>query len=154
MKPSDILGGGVIFLFGAITVVLSAQMPIGTFRAAGSGLFPLCLGLLLMALSAAFVAKGLLSAEKDAGTDAHAAEEPGLPLPVIAFLAIMAGTTLLLKPFGYLAVSFLLMVGLLRLLGSKRWPLNLALSLLTAAASHMLFVYLLKIPLPRGVLGI
>ena len=57
MKRSEALGGGVIFLFGAVTAVLSLQMPIGSFRAAGSGLFPLCLGILLMALSAAYVGR-------------------------------------------------------------------------------------------------
>jgi len=154
MKQSEILSGGVIFLFGAVTAILSLQMPIGTFREAGAGLFPLCLGILLMVLSTACMVKGLWSAEEPIAQRASAAEEPGSPLPVVAFLAVMALTTLLLKTLGYLIVSFLLMVGLLRILGSRRWSLNLTLSLLTAAGSDILFVYLLKIPLPKGFLGL
>lgn len=154
MKQRDILGGGVILLFGAVTAILSAQMPIGNFRAAGSGLFPLCLGILLMVLSGAYIVQVIWSTEEPTGDDTPAAEERGLPLPVVAFLTIMALATLFLHTLGYAVVSFLLMVGLLRLLGLKRWPLNVALSLLTAAASDTLFVYVLKIPLPKGLLGI
>jgi hypothetical protein len=36
----------------------------------------------------------------------------------------------------------------------KRWPINIFLSLATAAASYFLFVQWLKIPLPKGLLGI
>ena len=154
MKRSEALGGGVIFLFGAVTAVLSLQMPIGSFRAAGSGLFPLCLGILLMALSAAYVGQVLWAAREEIKKDADVAPERESPAQVLAFLAVIVVATLLLKPLGYPLVEFLLMVGLLRVLGSKRWPLNLTLSLVTAAGSHLLFVYLLKIPLPRGFLGI
>ena len=40
MKRDEIIGGIILFLFGGITILLSLQMPIGTFRAAGTGLFP------------------------------------------------------------------------------------------------------------------
>jgi hypothetical protein len=43
---------------------------------------------------------------------------------------------------------------LLRILGFKQWTLNLTVSLLTAAGSYARFVYGLKIPLPKGFLGI
>ena len=154
MKQSDILSGGMIFLFGAVTAILSAQMPIGTFRAADSGLFPLCLGILLMVLSAAFMVNAVWAPGERAAEEAGAAEEPGWLGQVVAFLAILVVATLLLNTLGYPVVSFLLMVGLLRVLGSRRWPLNLTLSLMIAAGSYTLFVYLLKIPLPKGVLGI
>lgn len=154
MKQSDMVSGGVMFLFGALTVILSLQMPIGTFRAAGSGLFPLCLGILLIGLSALFMLKALGSGKEEEKKDAPAEAEAGSLLPVVAFLAILALATLFLTTLGYPVVSFLLMLGLLRVLGSKRWPLNLAVSLGTAAGSHIVFVYLLKIPLPKGFLGI
>jgi hypothetical protein len=54
MNRDEIVVGTVIFLFGVITTFLSLRMPIGTFRAGGTGLFPLCLGIILMILSGAF----------------------------------------------------------------------------------------------------
>jgi hypothetical protein len=75
-------------------------------------------------------------------------------LQVVAYLAVIVVTTMLWRTLGYAIVSFLLMLGLLRTLGLKRWPLNLTISFFTAAGSYALFVYALKIPLPKGFLGI
>ena len=55
VKKDEIIGGAVIFLFGGITTILSVRMPIGTFRTAGTGLFPLLLGIILMVLSLLFL---------------------------------------------------------------------------------------------------
>ena len=63
MKRDEWVGCGIVFLFGGITAVLSLRMPIGTFRMAGSGLFPLCLGILLMILSLLYLLS-LLSGKK------------------------------------------------------------------------------------------
>ncbi len=55
MNRDEGVVGAVIFLFGAITTLLSLRMAIGTLRMAGTGMFPLFLGILLMILSAIFV---------------------------------------------------------------------------------------------------
>jgi putative tricarboxylic transport membrane protein len=155
MKQNDIQGAIVCFVFGAITAVLSLQMPIGSLRMAGSGLFPLGLGILLMILSAGLVVKVLWSTEEQKmKEDDRAEDESKSFLQVIAYLAIIVATTLLWEIVGYAVVSFLLMLGLLSILGFKQWTLNLTVSLLTAAGSYALFVYALKIPLPKGFLGI
>lgn len=154
MKPSDLFGAVAFFVLGSATAILSLQMPIGTLRAAGSGLFPLCLGILLMVLSSVCIVNVLWGAKKREKEQICAPEGPGSPAVVVAFLAIIALATLFLKTLGYAIVSFLLMAALLRLLGVKRWLFNLSLSLLTAAGAHTVFVYLLKIPLPKGILGI
>jgi putative tricarboxylic transport membrane protein len=154
MKQIDIQGAVVFFLFGAITTTLSLQMPIGSLRAAGSGLFPLGLGILLMVLSSAVILKALWPADEEKKEQVCAEEEPVSALQVVAYLAVIVVTTMLWRTLGYAIVSFLLMLGLLRTLGLKRWPLNLTISFFTAAGSYALFVYALKIPLPKGFLGI
>jgi putative tricarboxylic transport membrane protein len=154
MKQNDVQGAVVFFLFGAITAILSLQMPIGSLRTAGSGLFPLGLGILLMVLSLAFILKVLWVAKEEKKEDICAPEAPVSLLQVIAFLAIIVATTMLWGTLGFAVVSFLLMLGLLRILGFKQWSLNLTVSLLTSAGSYALFVHGLKIPLPKGFLGI
>jgi hypothetical protein len=67
---------------------------------------------------------------------------------------MMALATLFLNSLGYPLIAFLLMAALLKILGMKRWPANIVLSLATAAASYFLFIQWLKIPLPKGWLGI
>ena len=79
---------------------------------------------------------------------------PGSLKPVILFLVVMALATLFFNFLGYPLIAFLLMATLLKILGMRRWPANIVLSLATAAASYFLFVQWLKIPLPKGWLGI
>lgn len=148
MKKDELIGGIVVFLFGAVTTILSLQMNIGTFRKAGDGLFPLGLGIILMFLSLLFVLQVFLRPEE--GEAKVPPVTAGGARQVLLFLGAVALATALLNWLGYLLTALLLMLALLRLLGMKRWvPLTLF-SVISAGASHLLFVYWLKIPLPRG----
>jgi hypothetical protein len=66
----------------------------------------------------------------------------------------MVLVTLLFNRLGYPLSSFLLMLALLRILGVTRWRFNLPLSFITAIVCYFLFVQWLKIPLPKGLVGI
>jgi signal transduction histidine kinase len=155
LKKDEVMGGAILFFFGGLTTVLSLRMPIGTFRAAGTGLFPLLLGIILMILSGLFLLNLFLGKEKGGGRKESPVEAiPGSIKPVVLFLGMMALATLFLSSLGYPLIAFLLMVALLKILGMKRWPANILLSLATAAASYFLFIQWLKIPLPKGWLGI
>ena len=154
MKRDEIIGGIILLIFGVMTALLSLQMPIGTFRAAGTGMFPLILGVFLMILSGVFLLSILLVRKKGPGKKESQTRTPGSPWNLILFLGAMALATLFFNRLGYPLISFLLMVALLRILGTKRWTINILLSLVTATASYFLFVGWLKIPLPKGWIGI
>lgn len=154
MKRDEIIGGIVLLLFGLVTVILSLRMPLGTFRMAGTGMFPLLLGILLMILSGIFVLKVFSQ-----GMAAKLKKEPlpessGSPIQLILFLGTMVLVTLFLSKLGYPLSAFLLMVALLRVLGVKKWTLTLPLSFMTAVVCYFLFVHWLNIPLPKGWIGI
>ena len=155
MKRDEAMGGLILIFFGGITTVLSLRMPIGTFRAAGTGLFPLLLGIILMLLAGLFLLNLYLHKEKELEKKEGPAEAaPGSLTPVVLFLGMMALAALFFNSLGYPLIAFLLMVSLLKILGMKRWSINILWSLTTAAASYFLFVQWLKIPLPKGWLGI
>jgi hypothetical protein len=155
-----------LLLLGAVAVVLSLRLPVGTLRAPDSGFFPLVLGTLLVVLAVAHGAQlwrrhrharvvppapaGAAPAQGGAEGGRRAGGAAGR---VLAFLGIVAGSTLLLKPVGYVTAGFLLMVGLLRLLGVRRWSVSGVLALACAAAAHLVFVRWLRIPLPVGPMG-
>jgi uncharacterized membrane protein len=128
-------------------------MPIGTFRAAGSGLFPLGLGILLMGLSTVLLIKACVHGKADSERKPHT-EVPRSAKQVILFMGAIALATLLFKELGYPLVSFLLLFALLRILGVRRWAYNLSLSFLTATGAYFLFVLWLQIPLPKGWIGL
>ena len=154
MSRDEIAGGIVIFIFGAITVLLSLRMPIGTFRMAGAGMFPLCLGILLMILSGIFILNIFSKSKKIRVQMGASVESSSSPIQLVLFLATMVLITLFFNLLGYPLSAFLLMAFLLRILGVKKWVINLPLSFVTAAISYFLFVQWLKIPLPKGWLGL
>ncbi len=154
LKRDEIVVGIVIFLFGAITTLLSLGMPIGTFRMAGTGMFPLCLGILLMILSGAFTLKIFFQGKEEQVKKEASIESSGSLIQLILFLGTMVLATLFFNQLGYPLTSFLLMVALLRILGIKRWGLNILISVLTAVGSYFLFVKWLDIPMPKGWIGL
>jgi hypothetical protein len=140
-----------LLAFGALTAGLSLQLPLGTLRAPGSGFFPFALGLMLVALAAVELLRLRLAKPKPAPT-APAPAADGAARRVVLFMAAVAVSTALLQPIGYVASSFLLMLGLLRVLGS-RWSASVLVAALSAAACYVLFVLWLRIPMPAGPLG-
>jgi hypothetical protein len=132
----------VMFLFGGVTAALALQLPLGTLRVPGTGLFPLVLGVILMALA------GVEAFRKEA-------TEPvpeGASRRVAIFMGAVVLSVALLQPLGYVASAFLLMLGLLRALGA-RWGVAALIGAGSAAASYVLFVQWLRIPMPAGPLG-
>ena len=142
-----------MLLFGAVTAYFSLRMPVGTFRAAGSGLFPLGLGILLMGLSIVLLIKA--GAQRKPVAEKKPSDELSQPTKqVILFTSAIALAILLFKELGYPLMSFLLLLALLRILGVKSWAYSLSLSLLTATGAYFLFVVWLQIPLPKGWIGL
>ena len=154
MNRDEIIVGVVIFLFGGITTLLSLRMPVGTFRMGGPGLFPLCLGIILMILSGAFILKTSLQGREEQSQRSTSIESSASPLPMILFLGTMVLSALFFNKLGYPLVSFLLMLSLLRILGMKRWNMNVLISTVTSAGSYFLFVQWLNIPMPKGWIGL
>jgi len=142
-----------LFVFGAITAALSLQLPLGAPRMPGSGFFPLALGLALMALAAGHGIQIYLARPKAAAPQTPAApaapEGDGATRRVVLFVAGVIAAVALLKPLGYVFTSFLLMLVLLQILGLRLWY-SASIALLSAAASYVVFVRWLKIPLPSG----
>ena len=153
MKKDEIIAGVVIFLFGAVTTFLSLSMPIGTFRKSGTGMFPLILGILLMFLSGLFLLRLFLKT-RAIPEKSSAGGIPASSKQLLLFFGTMVLVTLLFNRLGYPLSSFLLMLALLRILGVKRWKINLPISFVAAAVCYFLFVQWLKIPLPKGWIGI
>jgi hypothetical protein len=153
LNRDEVIGGALMLLFGAVTAYFSLRMPVGTFRAAGSGLFPLGLGILLMGLSIVL----LIKAGAQRRPVAKKKPSDGLTQSVkqvILFTSAIALAILLFKALGYPLMSFLLLLALLRILGVRSWAYSLPLSLLTATGAYFLFVVWLQIPLPKGWIGL
>lgn len=79
----------------------------------------------------------------------HAVTHMGTVAQVVGALILYAA---LLGPLGYLIATTALFVGVSRILGSKRWVLNIIVGIVLAAAVYFGFTELLGVRLPAGVL--
>jgi Tripartite tricarboxylate transporter TctB family len=149
-------GAIALFVFGAVTSALSLQLPLGTLRAPGTGLFPLVLGLMLAGLAASHGVRLYLARPQPAQPPIALAPQPkrdGATRRVVLFMGACALATALLDTLGYALVSFLLMLALLWVLGVRKWHVVIPVALGSAVACYFVFVQWLKIPLPSGWLG-
>jgi len=162
LQKGELSLAAIFFGVGLVISLLSLTMSLGTLRMAGSGFFPFWLGVVLMLLSALLLAQVWLrgrAARQAARTQPPLApEKPAAPAEPLAsgqmlwFLGVLVASALLLNILGYFLTTFLVMLSLLYVLGSRRWILNLGLSLATAAVTYLMFITWLKIPLPAGFL--
>jgi hypothetical protein len=148
-----------LFVFGAVTAALSLQLPLGTPRAPGTGLFPLALGVMLMGLAAVqavrlHLARPKLEPPATGTAAALAPKRDGATQRVVLFMGAVVVATALLQTIGYALVSFLLMLALLWVLGVRKWHVAGVIALASAVTCYFVFVKWLKIPLPSGWLGI
>jgi len=146
-----------LFVFGAVTAALSLQLPLGTPRMPGTGLFPLALGVMLMGLAATQAFRLYLAQSKPAQPATGAAAAPpqrdGATQRVVLFMGAVVIAIALLSTLGYPLTSFLLMLALLWVLGVRKPHVAGSIALGSAVACYFVFVQWLKIPLPSGVLG-
>jgi hypothetical protein len=148
------LAGGFLFLLFALgTVWLSLRMPIGTFRSAGPGLFPLCLGLLLAALAVVYTIRTGL-AMRPLGKRPGRTRWGGSVQPVLGFMAVIAFAAGFLEHLGYAPTACVAVMALLQLLGARFWRRNLIVALVSGIVAHLVFVKWLQIPFPEGWLGL
>jgi hypothetical protein len=146
-----------LFVFGAFTAALSLQLPLGTPRMPGTGLFPLVLGVMLMGLAATQAVRLYLArpepAQPAAPAAAPAPKRDGATQRVILFMGAVCVATALLSTLGYALTSFLLMLALLWVLGVRKPLVAGPIALGSAVVCYFVFVQWLKIPLPAGWLG-
>lgn len=172
MKQDEVIVGVLLFLFGALTSVLASNLKLGTLNAIGTGFFPLSLGILLMILSSVYLAQIILPSIKPPSSKARTQSSlESTPAPIrgkadiflkesqpIVNVVITLGSigffALFLDTLGYPLCVFLLLVVLMRTLGLKNWIVLLTLAIIVTTGSWLLFVKLLKIPLPQGVVGL
>jgi len=171
MKRDELIVGAFLFLFGALTSVFSSNLEVGTFNQIGTGLFPLSLGILLMVLSSVYLAQIVLHLrkatlmEKTQGSPEAAPAAVGAKTSIFSKIGqpmvnviVLAGSmvffALFLDALGYLLCTFLMLLVLVRVLGMRNWIVVLTIAIIAAAGSWLIFVKLLKIPLPQGFLGL
>ncbi|MHB9099650.1 MAG: tripartite tricarboxylate transporter TctB family protein [Syntrophales bacterium] len=160
MKIGSVVFAGVMLAVGLVYGIMALNMPQGRLSYPGPGLFPLVIGIFLIATALGCLLQEILPRK---GTS----EGPSVsPLPdqdsatpgdrnvkkTFQLMALMIGYTLALKPLGFLIAICAFMVVAIRIFGYRRWVPALAMAAVITGISYVSFVLWLKVPLPMGIL--
>jgi len=157
----DALSSAVLLLIGGGYLWYDSRYSLDTLANPGPGIFPLVVGLLLVALTATQLARSggpLLLSWPTAKPGSPAACPPeassqthteGIPWLMVGILVLYL---IIVSRIGFLTSTFVLVIICSKLMGTSGWkrPVLLAAGLIVAC--HFLFSVWLKVPLPTGLL--
>jgi putative tricarboxylic transport membrane protein len=141
--------GGVGLFFAAGYLGMSFQLPFGQREQPGAAVFPLIAGVLLLLGSLATMWEGWKMEQVDqvdfpAGADLKR---------LLSLIGLLLGYFVALPWLGQLICSMLFCALLMRVLSDRlAWPRIVLYSAGITGALYAVFIYLLKVPMPRGAL--
>jgi putative tricarboxylic transport membrane protein len=131
----------VVLAIGIGGAYLAYGYGLGSLRRPGPGLWPFAVSVLIAALAIMLLVVGRHLDDAEKFTRAS--------LLVLAGGATFVGLGLLLPAIGFEIPAILLGIVWLRFLGGESWRSTIVISVATTAAFYLLFLYVLKIPLPH-----
>ena len=149
---NDQLSGAVWFGLGLAVCLGSLQYKLGTPAAPGTGFMPFLTGLAICFFSGIGLVHATLRKKQGEGW-APVLRGVIWKNAMIILVSLLA-YALLLFPLGFVITTTLFIAFLLRAIVPQRWSVVIACSILTAAASYLIFEVWLKAQLPKGPLGI
>ena len=151
MKNRDLVSSMIWMALGGLFVAGALQQGLIRKGVPGPGFLPFLSGLALIFVSLFVLVPALGQREKDE-SDGFFPERDSLRKFLLALAALFA-FGVALEYVGYLLTTFLFMFFMTRLMEPKGWRTTTLLALLTAVLSYLLFVVLLEVQLPKGLLG-
>jgi putative tricarboxylic transport membrane protein len=156
MKKRDLLSSFLWMGFGALFLVGSLQQGLVRKGIPGPGFLPFIAGIVLIALSLMILISALGNKEEEMEAIERRKFFPERDsLKKILFtLIFLFAYVFSLEYAGYLLATFLFMLLISRRIESHSWKTLFILAISTAILSYLLFVVLLEVQLPPGILGI
>lgn len=155
MKPSlqkrkgYFVMGGIGLFFAVGYLGMSFQLPLGQLNKPGAAVFPVMVGGMLMLASLATIWEG---------GQMDKAEQIDLPAGtgrkrLLILIGLLLGYFIALPWLGQIISSALFLLLLMHVLSDLSWPRIVVYSLVASIALYVVFVFFLKVPLPRGLLA-
>jgi len=151
MKNRDLMSSIVWMALGGLFVAGALHQGLMRRGVPGPGFLPFFSGLALIFISL-FVFIPALSRKKVLESGKFFPERGSFRKFLLALVALLA-FGVAMEYAGYLFTTFLFMFFTARLMEPKGWRTTILLAFSTAALSYLIFVVLLEVQLPRGILG-
>ena len=153
MKDRDIASGVFWLVIGiGLSIWTVTSYEIGSLTQPGTGYLPLALGIILTFLSLILLIgrmKKAPGAKQASLPDFHSEGWKRVAYTVL----VLVVAAFFFEQMGYLVTFFLLIVLLMKGVERQSWKRILLTALLTTVGVYVVFVLLLEVQLPRGLLG-
>jgi putative tricarboxylic transport membrane protein len=130
---------------GGAAALAALRFGVWSAGAPGPGLFPFVAATLLLLASIGIAISGGFEAAESQPADRYR---------LLRYCAAIAGFAIAMKFAGTILATFCLIAGVLHWIERKPWPHALAMGFGLAMLSWWVFVFLLGVPLPQGLLEI
>lgn len=152
MRFNDAISGLFLAVLAVAVIAFSRTFPPMPGQFVGPGLFPTVIGVGMLLGSALLIAKGLRArASQPWVTVADWAVSPRHVLHLALIVALILAYALLSETIGFLPLSLAVLAALFAV-GGVRWWVNALAAVSGTLAIYFLFLRLLRVPLPRGLL--
>jgi putative tricarboxylic transport membrane protein len=151
----ELVAGLVLCAIAGLYLLAGRRYPLDSLVNPGPGVFPLAIGLLLLALAGMQVVRAVLRRPRATETARSGSGPPdaamGLPAVMLAALVVY----LLAMPWlGFQLSTLLLVLVAAKLMGTPGWARPAVLAAGVLLGCWLVFSLWLRVPLPRGALGI
>jgi len=149
-KRNGLLVAGCAGLFiGAGHMTMSMDLSFGELDRPGAAIFPFLVSILLILASLGTVWEGL-----------HTYQTETVEFPIganrwrlIGMIVTLSAYVLILPWLGQLLASTIFATLMMRLLSTLTWRMIFVKSIALSAAVYVVFIVLLRVPMPRGILA-
>ncbi len=152
MKRRDLLSSLVWMGLGALFIVGSLQQGLMRKGVPGPGFLPFITGIALIVLSLFVFVPAICRREGGDQRIPFFPERDSLKKLALALIALFAYCYALMQ-VGYVLTTFVFMAFMARIMEPRAWATSLLVAFLTTAATYFLFMVLLEVQLPRGLIG-
>jgi putative tricarboxylic transport membrane protein len=151
VKHRDLVSSIIWMALGGLFVAGALQQGLMRRGVPGPGFLPFFSGIALIFVSL-FVLIPALHKRETAGNGAFFPERDSFRKVLFALVALVA-FGVVMEYAGFLLTTFFFMLFVTRIMEPRRWRFVAVLAFLTAVLSYLLFVVLLEVQLPKGLLG-
>jgi len=150
VKRNDIIGGLFFLSVGILFAVYSQSVDIGTMEEPGPGFLPLWAGVLLGIMSAALIVKSFF--QKYGAGEAFFPEHDSWKR-VIMVVGSLVAYNFLLVPLGFVLTTLCFVAFLVKCIFPQTWLRTVVTAVFSTAGAQIIFVNLLELQFPKGLLG-
>jgi hypothetical protein len=150
MGRADQASGSFWFIFSVFISYESYRLGLGSLHEPGPGFFFFLTGIVTALLSLTIILRSLKTRAPEEVQGAAFGKQ-GLA-KIISVLLSLFLYAMLMEWLGFLIVTLLLFVFLLKVIEKKKWWLTVLVSLIVTAISYLIFEVGLQSQLPKGVL--